>query len=305
MGRILTFKSENINLDCIPIRSTIKLETMARSNNVLDDNIMKALVNENATNENKFLSTDEFLEIVNGKILNIPGFPKIFDTDSEFTIPETGWYRIIAVGGGGSGAVRTARQVGVAKDSDAATATSIKIGNITLIAEGGVTATSEKGAVPLIPYNGWEGATKGGDPAENGEDGVGKGGDGYHKPSRRILNGGGGGSPFPYNHNKKYGKNGVCFHPRSQGYHALGECGLGYGAGANGMTNEYSYGSGATIIGSGGGSSGYLITKDMILIKGEKIKITIGRGAKGVTIQNPETTSGTGANGAVAIELLK
>ena len=302
MSKILTFKSENINLDCIPNRSTIKLETMAGSNNVLDDNIMKALANDNATNENKFSSMDEFLEIVNGKILNISGFPKIFDTDSEFTIPETGWYRIIAVGGGGGGFVKNKTSSNYAKDYYAPKPTIIEIGNMKLIAEAGVTATSKNGAIPLIPYNGLEGATKGGNAGQYGQNGKGKGGRGYENSPTKFTCGGGAGSPFPYNFNKKYAEN-----AKSQGGSGFGifsEPGYGYGAGGDGTSNVYQYEDSNP--GGGGGSSGYLITKDMILIKNEKIKIKIGLGAKVVSTETkPDTYSGSGANGAVAIELLK
>ena len=99
MPKSLSFKSENISLESIPARSTIKIEAMGgdSGNNNISAYIINAMKNDAVSPTNVFASMDDLREFYSPI-----DFPKFFNTNTTTKIVVEGWYRISAVGGGGT-----------------------------------------------------------------------------------------------------------------------------------------------------------------------------------------------------------
>lgn len=320
MPNIVEFVSgEGIIVETDPSNGNMKFI----NSEMLTKNQKDALDNDKASDSNKYITNSEvdakIEEKTNGPDIPPKDFPIFFTNSTQsFIIPKTGRYRISAVGGGGSGAVR---HVDISLHGKNGNDTKIIIAGETYIAKGGAGGKyyTNYTNLPLIdtPYDGTKGSTRGGiyvgsnqinNVAENGH---GLGG-GYC---------GGGGSPLNYKTfikiatasilHKTVG-NSVNYEtliPSAYGQPGFNKqyvmrAGYGYGAGSGACADAVHYN-------VAGGNSGFLITKELQLTKGTSMKIIIGAGGSGVsgTYVDPHSangittpTSGNGAQGAVLLE---
>ena len=285
MGKEINFKAgSNVTLIPDTANGVIIIKGPASGEFAVTQNQRDALDNPEANENNKFITINELTDFIQGGSDPLSGFPLLLTVDENFQVSQSGRYRFTAVGGGGAGAIDS--NMGTAQDSVAATPTIIKIGNKTFTARAGHTATDADPVTPEFPYDGIRGATMGGAPGRPAESAVGAGG------ASEGGSSGGAGSPFPKGETLSLAGSG--FITTADGMIDLvGHGGMGYGAGGS------SYGSAA------GGSSGYLLVKEIVLLEREMVNITIGKGATGAVIMNNGEAicgSGKGADGAVLIE---
>lgn len=286
MGTEVNFKAGN-GITLIPDTAngviTIKGEAPPPTPGLnLTQNQKDALVNPIANENNKFITVNEIREFIVGGSAPLQGFPLLLTADENFQVSQNGRYRITAVGGGGAGygdlGGTTPNQVLVPS-----TPTIIKLGDKTFTARGGHSASNVTADTPEFPYDGIRGAVKGGDNRQNGENAKGNGGSGGE-------GGGGGGSPFPKGEELFLTTGGYVTDTEGILYPA-GSGGNGYGAGGGGYNGA-------------GGSSGYLLVKEIVLLKGEVLNITIGKGATAAFYSSGVEAigGGNGAPGAVLLE---
>ena len=243
------------------------------------------------------LTEDEIKSItvdhINSLMAYSAGFPKLFTASREYIIPITGKYRVTAVGGGGGGSAYynnnwTTEWYKGKNGGD----TKLIFNDKTYIAKGGEAGgINNNFLMPQKRFNGTSGSTYGGYGVTNGENGYGESGINIRHPnSTEFMYGGGAGSPFNFNANKIY---------QDEFVHNLysSNPGYGYGAGGRSWGNKYIDNS---IYGPGGGCSGELFVEELLLNKGQKLKIIIGAGGNG----GYGSLSVLASNGAVLFEWL-
>ena len=283
MGKEINFKAgSNVTLIPNTANGVITIKGPASGEFTVTQDQRDALDNPEANENNKFITINELMDFIQGGSDPLQGFPLLLTVDENFQVSQSGRYRITAVGGGGAGYAdlggTTPNQVLVPS-----TPTIIKLGDKTFTARGGHSASDVAADTPEFPYDGIRGAAKGGNNRQKGESAKGAGGDGSE-------GGGGGGSPFPKGEELFLATGGYLTDTEGVLYPA-GSGGRGYGAGGGGCNGA-------------GGSSGYLLVKEIVLIASEVLNITIGKGATAASYSSGVEAigGGNGAPGAVLLE---
>ena len=295
-----TEKSVTINIDSNAILT-------------LTDQQKRGLNNIHANATSKFLTFKEAAKIINAEDEKCEGFPKLIDMSvpedqREFIIKKTGIYKMMAVAGGGCG-------FGMLRDQwpfpdfngGFPWRSSIDVNdNEVLLAE-------PEGTIDIpFPYIREQGSFSserleapgaGGSKCQPGQTCFGTGGGAIQgcDESQHMFGAGGAGSTFPINAEVKNTTEGKIINKTDNTTRVTYDGGTGYGAGGGGalFTEEN-----LPPRLQPGGYASRTVRKRMLLKKGDKVTVHVGKGAKELVQEddNYRIIGGKGADGAVFIE---
>lgn len=315
MGLDFNLEAGNgVKIEGNPIDKSITISlTDTGGSPALTQNQIAALNNPKANGSSKFLTYREAADIINEKESTPKGFPKLLDTSVpedqwEFTIKKTGVYKIMAVAGGGCGFSMIGDQFPYPDfNGGFPHASFVEVNdNEVLVAE-------PEGTVDIpFPYIREEGSFSnerldapgaGGSKCQSGQTCFGTGGEAIQgcDESQHMFGAGGAGSTFPINAEVKNTTEGKIIDKTNNTTRVTYNGGTGYGAGGGGaiFTTENL----PPRLQSGGYAS-RTVRKRIILKKGDKVKVHVGKGAKELIQENSEyrIIGGKSSGGAVLIE---